>query len=226
MHNPVEKQALSTLKFRDKSRCAFGPADLASAPSMACSPKLPTARWAPAPPPSDVEVARLVATIRAPSCGCVAARGLLRAGERRPSRSPRPDTPRARQHHERGGPGPQCLRSAGWGTGTSPVAAEAPRAHVLHRRHSEPRHHRPPLRQLTGSTEFREVSSEPCRCRAPTSPVEVNQGWEIRIHTLANERGTVGPRTRIGRNSLNSGALASAAARGAAVSLSGASKPA
>jgi len=88
------------------------------------------------------------------SCGCCGGAGSSPSRRTTTLAIPSPRYPRARQHHERGGPGPQCLRSAGWGTGTSPVAAEAPRAHVPHRRHSEARHHHPPLRQITGSTEF------------------------------------------------------------------------
>ncbi len=53
-----------------------------------------------------------------------AARGIRRGGGRERARSPGRDVPRARRHHECGGPGPQCPRAAGRGAG----AAGRPRA--------------------------------------------------------------------------------------------------
>jgi alkylation response protein AidB-like acyl-CoA dehydrogenase len=47
-----------------------------------------------------------------------------------------------------------------------------------------------PLRQITGSTEFSEVFLDDVPVPRAHVIGEVNQGWEIALHTLAHERGT------------------------------------
>jgi alkylation response protein AidB-like acyl-CoA dehydrogenase len=75
---------------------------------------------------------------------------------------------------------------------TDPDAAEAPRHHVLRRRHEDARIDVRPLRQITGIAHFNEVFLSGVRIPAQNVIGEVNGGWAVTHTTLGNERAVIG----------------------------------